>query len=84
MAIIGISSVHRLKTLIEAGAIGSLPACGTLDATAVAAGQACSTVTSAGVMWQTIIHAIFILSAVGITLTDKLMASPPKHVKPAA
>jgi len=57
LAIIGISSIHLLKTFIEAGTLG------TLD----------SKVTIAGVMWQTIIHAIFILSAIGIAYTDKLM-----------
>jgi uncharacterized membrane protein YqhA len=33
--------------------------------------------TSSGVMWQTIIHAAFILSAIGIAYTDKLMAHTP-------
>ncbi len=89
MAIIGISSVHLLKTFIEAGALGALPMCGTGEGLAAhdAARQAgstlaaCTTVTSAGVMWQTIIHAVFILSAIGITLTDKLMASATKPAK---
>jgi len=29
--------------------------------------------TEAGAMWQTIIHCVFILSAIGIAWTDKLM-----------
>lgn len=58
MAIIGISSIHLLKTFI---AIGSLGAEG-------------STYTAEGVMWQTIIHCVFILSAIGIAYTDRLMA----------
>jgi uncharacterized protein (TIGR00645 family) len=90
MAIIGISSVHLLKTFIEAGALGSLPLCGTDEARVAQealrmAGlnlKACSTVTSLGVMWQTIIHGVFILSAIGITLTDKLMAAVGKPGKP--
>ena len=57
MAIIGISSIHLLKTFIE---IGDLGAPG-------------SQLTQAGVMWQTIIHCVFILSAIGIAWTDKLM-----------
>ena len=61
MAIIGISSIHLLKTFI---AIGSL-------------GAATSGYTEAGVMWQTIIHCVFILSAIGIAYTDRLMASIP-------
>jgi uncharacterized protein (TIGR00645 family) len=67
MAIIGISSVHLLKTFIEAGSLG-LP----LDEAKVAAGTA---VTRDGVMWQTIIHTVFILSAIGIAYTDRLMLS---------
>ncbi len=57
MAIIGISSIHLLKTFIEAGSIG-MPG---------------AKFTEAGVMWQTIIHMTFILSAIGIAYTDMLM-----------
>ena len=57
MAIIGISSIHLLKTFIEAGALGG----------------AGSKFTPDGVMWQTIIHCVFILSAIGIAWTDRLM-----------
>jgi uncharacterized protein (TIGR00645 family) len=60
MAIIGISSIHLLKTFIEAGNLGS-PA---------------AAFTEAGVMWQTIIHGAFILSAMGIAYVDKL-GQPP-------
>jgi uncharacterized protein (TIGR00645 family) len=56
MAIIGISSIHLLRTFIEAGALSS--------------GKA--TYTETGVMWQTIIHCVFILSAIGIAFVDKL------------
>jgi uncharacterized protein (TIGR00645 family) len=81
MAIIGISSIHLLKTFIEAGAIGGLPLCSTVAGMEAAqalnaAGsvtKGCTTVTSAGVMWQTIIHSVFILSALGIAWTDRLM-----------
>jgi len=58
MAIIGISSIHLLKTFI---AIGSL-------------GEPSSDYTVSGVMWQTIIHVVFILSALGIAWTDYLMS----------
>ena len=68
MAIIGISSIHLLKTFIEAGALGALPLCAE-----VAAGVKCTNTTEAGVMWQTIIHMIFIISALGIAWTDRLM-----------
>lgn len=68
MAIIGISSIHLLKTFIEAGSLGALPVCAT-----VAAGVRCTTTTEVGVMWQTIIHMAFIASAIGIAWTDRLM-----------
>ena len=58
MAIIGISSIHLLKTFIEVGDLGA-PG---------------SKFTEAGVMWQTIIHCVFILSAIGIAYTDRLMS----------
>ncbi len=85
MAIIGISSIHLLKTFIAAGELG-LPLCGSVAAIsalraateATAAGLVvvapkCTASTSIGVMWQTIIHCVFILSAIGIAYTDKLM-----------
>ena len=85
MAIIGISSVHLLKTFIEAGSLDGMPLCGTPAAfvsarDALAAGYAgvsCNKVTATGVMWQTIIHTIFILSALGIAWTDKVMSATP-------
>ena len=56
MAIIGISSIHLLRTFIYAGALGreGLP------------------YTETGVMWQTIIHGLFILSAIGIAFVERL------------
>ncbi|SBV37204.1 conserved membrane hypothetical protein [uncultured Stenotrophomonas sp.] len=77
MAIIGISSIHLLKTFIEAGQLG-LPLC----APELAAGTACTKFTSTGVMWQTLIHCVFILSAIGIAWTDKLMSNG--HAKPGS
>jgi uncharacterized protein (TIGR00645 family) len=56
MAIIGISSIHLLRTFIEAGALGSSK----------------TGYTETGVMWQTIIHGLFILSAIGIAFVDWL------------
>ncbi len=70
LAIIGISSIHLLKTFIEAGTMGALPLCST-----VAAGLRCTNITEASVMWQTIIHVVFILSALGIAWTDRVMGA---------
>jgi uncharacterized protein (TIGR00645 family) len=78
MAIIGISSIHLLKTFIESSQIGA-PLC---TKALTEAGELCSKFTADGVMWQTIIHCVFILSAIGIAWTDKLMSNG--HAKPAA
>ncbi len=55
-AIIGISSIHLLKTFINA-----------------------HNLSDKVLMWQTIIHMAFIVSAVSIAYIDKLMPHPSKH-----
>ena len=52
-AIIGISSIHLLKSFISAG-----------------------TLSDKTLLWQTVIHGMFLLSAVAIALIDRLMVSP--------
>jgi len=84
MSIIGISSIHLLKTFIGAGNLGALPPCPP-ELMGVAATQigntSCALFTSQGVLWQTIIHCVFILSAVGIAWADKLMYGEPSKSK---
>ena len=80
MAIIGISSIHLLKTFIEAGTLG-LPVCASI---APGSGTPCTRFTQGGVMWQTIIHCVFILSAIGIAWTDKVMAQTSSRREHAA
>ncbi len=63
MAIIGISSIHLLRTFIEAGNLGGPKA----------------TYTEAGIMWQVIIHVVFILSAIGIAAVDRMTHVPAHH-----
>ncbi len=64
MAIIGISSIHLLRTFIEAGNLGT----------------ARTVYTETGVMWQVLIHLTFIISAVGIAFVDRLGQPPyDKH-----
>ena len=58
MAIIGISSIHLLRTFIYAGQLGKVE----------------SAFTETGVMWQAIIHTVFILSAIGIAYVERLSA----------
>ena len=67
MAIVGISSIHLLRTFIEAGGLASEK----------------STYTETGVMWQTIIHAVFILSAIGIAFVDRLSNLATEEAKQA-
>jgi len=77
MAIIGISSIHLLKTFIATGALGGIPLCTPEQMNIAAANigaSKCSMLTADGVLWQTIIHCVFILSAIGIAWTDKLMS----------
>ena len=77
MAIIGISSIHLLKSFIEAGSLGGRPLCTAEELALIAKGArelSCATLTPTGVLWQTVIHMTFILSALGIACTDKLMA----------
>ena len=77
LSIIGISSIHLLKTFIAAGSLGGMPLCPPEKMTLAASqiGQStCSILTSDGVLWQTIIHCVFIVSAIGIAWTDRLMS----------
>jgi len=55
-AIIGISSIHLLKTFINA-----------------------HNLTDKVLLWQTVIHMTFVLSAISIAYIDKLMPHPSKH-----
>jgi uncharacterized protein (TIGR00645 family) len=56
MAIVGISSIHLLRTFIEAGYVGTDK----------------STYTTSGIVLQTVIHSVFILSAIGIAYVDRM------------
>jgi uncharacterized membrane protein YqhA len=46
--------------------------------------KTCTMVSPTGVMWQTIIHTIFILSAIGIAWTDRLMTGSTTRREQAA
>jgi uncharacterized protein (TIGR00645 family) len=63
MAIIGISSIHLLRTFIYAGQLG----------------KEGSQFTETAVMWQAIIHTVFILSAIGIAYVERLSAPVYGH-----
>ena len=55
-AIIGISSIHLLKTFINAGAYDSKV-----------------------LMWQTLIHLAFLVSALALAMVDRLLPQPAAH-----
>ena len=69
MAIIGISSIHLLRTFIEAGTVG---------------GPEGGRYTVTGIILQTVIHTVFILSAVGIAFIDRLSQRPIPEPEPEA
>lgn len=60
MAIVGISSIHLLKTFIEYGTEETK-------------------LTEIEVMWQTIIHVVFVLSAIGLALIDRYLSPKGDH-----
>lgn len=60
MAIVGISSIHLLKTFIEYGTENTV-------------------LTEVEVMWQTIIHVVFVLSAIGLAMIDRYLSPQVEH-----
>src|SRR5438874_12156761 len=68
MAIIGISSIHLLRTFIEASNLGSER----------------TTYTETGVMWQMLIHITFIASAIGIAYVERISEAAERHPPQAA
>ena len=62
MAIIGISSIHLLKTFIAVGDLGAANG-GSIDG---------ERYTSLGVFWQVMIHLVFIVSAVALAAIDRM------------
>jgi len=74
MAIIGISSIHLLKTFIEVGDLGSPN-----DENVTG-----DEYTYNGVFWQVMIHLVFIVSAVALAWIDKMGQSYGHAAKAAA
>ncbi|MFT4258602.1 TIGR00645 family protein [Microbacterium sp.] len=73
MAIIGISSIHLLKTFIAVGDMDS-------DGTKTEIGS----YTPTGVLWQVVIHLVFIVSALALAWIDKMSQSTAKATHDAA
>ena len=76
MAIIGISSIHLLKTFIEVGDIGAKNA----ESDSVTG----ENYTEEGVFWQVVIHMVFILSAVALAGIDRMSRGSKPHAIEAA
>ncbi|TFD33015.1 TIGR00645 family protein [Cryobacterium cryoconiti] len=79
MAIVGISSIHLLKTFIE---VGDLAARGSTST----AGQESITgdvYTWDGVLWQVIIHMVFIVSAIALAGIDRMSQGAAHTPAPA-
>jgi uncharacterized protein (TIGR00645 family) len=68
-ALISISSIHLLKTFIEVRSTDA---------------DIAATVSDRGVMWQIIIHCVFVLSAIALAYVDKLMMAGGKAQAEAA
>jgi len=73
MSIIGISSIHLLKTFIEVGDLG-----------ADSHSETGEVYTWDGVLWQVVIHLTFIVSAVALALIDRWSVKHPEAVPHAA
>ncbi|PRB19288.1 hypothetical protein CQ042_00895 [Microbacterium sp. MYb62] len=73
MAIIGISSIHLLKTFIEVGGMGE----GGISTDG-------EKYTPTGVLWQVVIHCVFIFSALALAWIDKMSQSTAKAAHDAA
>ena len=73
MAIIGISSIHLLKTFIEVG-----------NMTDAGSGQEVTdeNYTSLGVLWQVVIHMVFIFSALALAAIDKMSKGTSHPAQP--
>ena len=67
MAIIGISSIHLLKTFIEVGGMSES-----------GIGRGDEKYTPTGVLWQVVIHVVFIFSALALAWIDRMSRNVAK------
>ena len=67
MALIGISSIHLLKTFINVGTV-SIP-----DGTSPELAEQLISASQVEVFWQVMIHITFIISAIAMAYTDRIM-----------
>jgi len=67
MALVGISSVHLLKTFINVGTV-NIP-----SGTSAALAEQMISASQVSVKWQVLIHLTFIISAIAMAYTDRIM-----------
>jgi len=81
MAIVGISSIHLLKTFIGVGTVGPSG-----DPSTISETDPQESYTWDGVLWQVIIHMVFIISAIALAWIDRMSQTPIRgaHHGPSA
>ena len=80
MAIVGISSIHLLKTFIEVGDLAARGSTSTKGQESITG----ETYTWDGVLWQVIIHMVFIISAIALAWIDRISQAAGHAPAPAA
>ncbi|TFB94153.1 TIGR00645 family protein [Cryobacterium sp. HLT2-28] len=80
MAIVGISSIHLLKTFIEVGDLAARGSTSTEGQESITG----DVYTWDGVLWQVVIHMVFIVSAIALAWIDRISQAAGHAVTPAA
>ena len=79
MAIVGISSIHLLKTFIEVGDLAARGSTSTEGQESITG----DVYTWDGVLWQVIIHMVFIVSAIALAWIDRMSQGTAHAAEPA-
>ncbi len=76
-ALVGVSGIHLLKTFIELG--------GEVDLGHSAEGHsaAVSTLDNMKIMWQVVIHVVFLLSSLLLSISERILHPPSSHATTA-
>lgn len=80
MAIVGISSIHLLKTFIEVGDLAARGSTSTEGQESITG----DVYTWDGVLWQVVIHMVFIVSAIALAWIDRISQAAGHAAPPAA
>lgn len=76
-ALVGVSGIHLLKTFIELG--------GEVDLGHSAEGHSAtgSTLDNMKIMWQVVIHVVFLLSSLLLSISERILHPPSSHATTA-